>query len=354
MNINVDNSKLRQLWQKSNAPIKHLVLFICTFFTVSIAGVAWIGMDFTELSNISLGFGYATLLLIFLSAHEFGHYFASRIHKVDCTLPYYIPFPPLPGVPNFGTMGAVIKTKTPILNRRALFDIGAAGPIAGLIVSIIFLIVGFMTLPDISYLYQIHPEYRYLTELPKTNLFFGDTILYHFLQWCFAAKEAFIPPMNEMYHYPLLNVGWFGLFVTSLNLLPIGQLDGGHIVYAMFGEKQYRIGKYFWWFILFVGSGTLLMSLHEFLLADSPNSFVISLQGTILPAIDKVKNVFPMYYFGWGGWLFWALITKLFIKIPHPPIYDINPIGKTRMTIGWIVILFILLIFSPNGIYFIE
>ncbi len=351
---NIDNnSKFVNFLRNSITPIKHIILFVCTFLTVSIAGAAWSGIDYTNLNNIAFGFQYAVLLLLFLSAHEFGHYFASRIHKVDCTLPYYIPFPPFPGVPNFGTMGAVIKIRTPIPTRKALFDIGAAGPIAGLIVSIAFLIVGFATLPDISFLYKIHPEYKLLTELPTTNLHFGDTILYQILQWAFSTKGAFVPPMNEMYHYPLLNVGWFGLFVTSLNLLPIGQLDGGHILYAMFGEKQFRIGKYFWWFILIVGSGSLLMTVQELLSFDTPNQMITILQNSILPAIEKVKQIFPMYYFGWGGWLFWALITKIFIKIPHPPIYDTNPIGKTRMFIGWIVIAFMLLIFSPNGIYFI-
>lgn len=337
-----------------NSTLKHIILFVLTFLTVSIAGVAWIGIDYTDLYNIHYGFEYATLLLIFLSAHEFGHYFASKIHKVDCTLPYYIPFPPFPGVPNFGTMGAVIKTRTPIPNRKALFDIGAAGPIAGLIVSLIYLIVGFSTLPDISYLYTIHPEYQYLTELPKTGLHFGDTLLYYLFSLFIPSSGVFIPPMNEMYHYPLLNIGWFGLFVTSLNLLPIGQLDGGHIIYAMFGEKQRIIGKYFWWFILILGSGSLLSLAQELLNYESANAFIMNLQDLLLPAINNLKQVFPFYYWAWGGWLFWALITKYFIKIPHPPIYDQEPIGTSRMIIGWIVIIFMFLIFSPNGLYFIE
>lgn len=333
----------------------HILLFCCTFITTAIAGVQWANQDFLNLENISYGLEYSLLLLIFLSSHEFGHYIASRLHGVNATLPYYIPFPPIPGFINFGTFGAVIKTKNVIPDKKALFDIGAAGPIAGFIMSMIFLIIGFWTLPAKEFIYSIHPEYLlYGGEIPKSGIYFGDTLLFSAMAKLFVHGNSWLPVMNEMYYYPLLNVGWFGLFVTTLNMLPFGQLDGGHIFYAMFGEKQGKIGRVFLWFIIIVGFGSLLDTAYELFQTDYPNAFYLSIQSFMLSKLSFLKSIAAPYFQSWGGWLFWAIIAKFFLKIKHPYVGGDDDIGTVRKIIGWFTILILVLSFSYNGIYIIE
>jgi len=341
--------------QRSNI-IVHILLFVITFVTCMVAGSQWAYKDFTEVLNWHYGFEYAILILTFLTAHEFGHYFAARYHKVDVTLPYYIPFP-IPMAINFGTFGAVIKTRSPIPSRKALFDIGAAGPIAGFVVALGFLIYGLITLPSIDFLYEIHPEYLtlYSGEIPKTSLHFGDTTLYWLLANVFSNPDGFLPPMNEIYHYPYLNVGWFGLFVTSLNLVPIGQLDGGHITYAMFGKIHKIIAKLSWYVLLIIGISGMLNLFYEFLANEQYESAImVLLQDSLLPFFHYIKNNYPILLQGWLGWLLWAFITKFFIKLEHPLVSDYSDIGATRKVIGWFCILIFILSFSHNGIYFIE
>lgn len=336
--------------------IIHLGLFVATFITCSIAGAQWANVDFTEVLNWHYGITYAVLILTFLSAHEFGHYFAAKYYGVDATLPYYIPFP-IPITINFGTFGAVIKTRSPIPNSKALFDIGAAGPIAGFIVSLIFLIYGFATLPPIDFLYSIHPEYitLYGGEIPNKSLFFGDTILFWLLAKLFANPNGFLPPMNEIYHYPFLNVGWFGLFVTTLNMLPIGQLDGGHITYAMFGRtKHAKIARICWGILIILGVFSLFGALYESLKVDNPNKLIIWFQELFLPILSFIDTKVPFIFKCWFGWLVWALVTKFFVKLDHPPVLQEQDIGVVRKIIGWITIVILLLSFSYNGIYFIE
>ena len=143
--------------------IVHLSLFFATFVTVTLAGVQWLNKDPFELANLPYGLEYGCLILLFLSAHEFGHYFAARAHKVETTLPYFLPFPAFLGIAPFGTFGAVIKVKSGLDSRRALFDIGAAGPISGFVVCIVMLVIGFRTLPP------FHISRRYTrTTLPQT------------------------------------------------------------------------------------------------------------------------------------------------------------------------------------------
>jgi Predicted membrane-associated Zn-dependent proteases 1 len=154
-----------------------------------------------------------------LGVHEFGHYFAARRFGVDATLPYFIPFPSI-----VGTMGAVIKTKSPIPHRRALFYIGVMGPIPGFIVSLAAVIVGIM-------LSEIQP----LPPAEGITPVFGDSILFGFIVHLFHSE---IPAGFDIALHPFAWAGWIGFLVTSLNLIPIGQLDGGHILYSLLGRKQ--------------------------------------------------------------------------------------------------------------------
>lgn len=338
----------------NNRLILHILLFVATFITTTIAGTQWTGHNPFEIANWYFGLTYAILIMIFITSHEMGHYIASRIHGIDATLPYFIPAP-FPEM-LFGTMGAVIKTRSPFPSKKALFDVGVAGPIAGFIVSIIILIIGFSTLPPKEYLYTIHPEYLLNGGVvPQTGLTFGNTIVYSLMADIFKNPHGWLPPMNEMYHYPFLCVGWFGLFVTTLNMLPIGQLDGGHIIYAMFGKKRHeQIARISWYIILLIGIGSLLaMMLDLFQTVNYPNDFYIALQDFFIPMLTKLRSVIPWFFEGWGGWLFWALITRFFIKIHHPSMLFEDKLDGNRMIIGWVAIIILMLSFSYTGIYFV-
>ncbi|HYM20277.1 MAG TPA: site-2 protease family protein [Candidatus Kapabacteria bacterium] len=311
----------------------HIGLFLITFFTTTLAGVAWRGQDPADLENFSYGIEYSLLLLLFLSAHEFGHFIMARIHKVDATLPFYIPFPAaaMAGVPNFGTFGAVIRTRSKLPSRRVIFDIGVAGPIAGFIVCLFVLAIGFMTLPGIEYLQSIHPRYPHAPVPAGTNLVFGRTILYSIMEKIFAPASAYIPPMSEMYHYPMLCVGWFGLFVTSLNLLPVGQLDGGHTTYGLFSPIIHKtLG-------IITVSVLALIALPEIILAYAPTSWQANL-----------RWLEPLAINGGSTWIFWVIMILLVIRFRHPTTIDESPLDRKRIVIGFLTLLIFVLSFTPS------
>ncbi len=328
----------------------HAVLFVLTFFSTLMAGTAWAGKDFTAIENWGAGITYSVLLLTFISAHEFGHYIAARVHGVAATLPYYIPMP-LPWLMPFGTLGAVIRTRSPIRSRAALFDIGVAGPLAGFVVCLAILVIGFLTLPPKEYLFAIHPEYQQLPAIPSYGLTFGDTLLFALLRAYLVPEGVFVPPMNEIYHYPFLCVGWFGLFVTALNLLPIGQLDGGHVLYSMIGSRQRTVARVVVAAMAIVGIGPLLGALRDFLHTDHPDHIVMLLQQLLLPLLDGIASVAPWAFDGWSGWLFWAIFARFLFGIEHPPIADPTPLDRRRMAIGILAMVIFVCSIAPAGIY---
>lgn len=285
------------------------------------AGVFWAGNDPYELSNFTLGLTYSFLILLFLTFHEFGHYFAAKYHNVKVTLPFYIPFPIPEG--SFGTMGAVIRIKEHIKSRKALFDIGIAGPIAGYVISFGTLVYGLLTLPSIDYLYNIHPDYVIRGIPTESGLTFANTLLYTFLKNVIPIpQDGFLPPMNEIYHYPYLCAGWFGLFVTSLNLMPIGQLDGGHIVYSLLGAKHKIIARSFFLFLVLL---SVIGALNYF----------------------EITNY---YDYGSVMWLIWLILIIFVIKIDHPPFYDPEPIGIWRKVLGVFAFVMFISSFAPAPI----
>ncbi len=300
----------------------HIILFLATLFTTTVAGYEWVRgfSNKTEFSELIYGLPYSLSILFVLGSHEFGHYFAAKIHKVKATLPFFIPFPSIFGFLNFGTLGAVIKIKSPIPSKKALFDIGVAGPIAGFIASVILIMYGFTHLPGKEYLLWIHPDY----DLPTYGknglaLVFGDSLLFSFLREVFTSSKDFVPPMSEIYHYPYLCVGWFGFFVTAMNLIPVGQLDGGHIIYALFGEKkQYAISSVAMIFLI-----------------------VFGVLGILITYLSLPLNI------GWSGWLFWAVILFFVIKVKHPPIYDDALLDRKRRIIGYLTIAIFIVCFIP-------
>ena len=290
----------------------HASLFIITLLTTILAGVQWLNKDPWELTNFPSGVTYGILIILFLASHEFGHYIAARYHRVKVTLPFFLPFPAFFGLFPFGTLGAVIRIKSAIPSRKVLFDIGAAGPLAGFVVSLAILILGFVFLPQKEYLYSIHPEYAQIKTIPEGGLAFGNTLFFSIVSNLFAPADAFVPPMNEVYHYPFLSVGWFGLFVTAMNLIPIGQLDGGHISYAMYGRAHHTIAQ-------------------------------VSLIGLIVMGLAGFLPVLGIpFQHGWTGWLFWAFLLIVFMRragFRRPMIDDDTGLDPTRMVIGWICLL---------------
>ncbi len=308
----------------------HTGLFIATFITTTLAGVEWTTGQLPpyEFNMIAKGLPYSISILLIITFHEFGHYFAARYHKISATLPFYIPFPPIPYFINFGTMGAVIRTKSPIYSKKAMFDIGIAGPLSGFVICLGILIYGFTHVPSIEYLINIHPDY-FSPDYGKEGiqLVFGDSILFSFFRYMFVNTNSFFPPMSEIYHYPYLCAGWFGLLVTSMNMIPVGQLDGGHISYTMLGgENHIKI--------------------------SSISTIILAVLGFV-GVLDAVLDL--NYGFGWSGWLFWAFILYVVIKLKHPPVPDVILLDRKRMILGYVSFFIFVISFSPaplmlNGI----
>ena len=263
----------------------NIVLFLLTVISTTYAG-AYKGNDF--LSFFMSGFSYSITLMAILLCHEFGHYFAARAFGIRATLPYFIPLP----FPPVGTMGAVIKTRSPIPHRRALFYVGAMGPLPGFIVSLAASIAGI-------YLSEIKPLPPTGGEIPV--IIFGDSLLYGFIVRFFHGT---IPAGHDIFLSPYAWAGWIGFLITGLNLMPLGQLDGGHILYALIGPKQ----RYFGWFAL-----AMLIVLSFF---------------------------FP-------GWLFWIAATLLFLMVAHPPVENGPALSTGEKALGWFCMLIFILTFIP-------
>ena len=317
--------KPKPIQKKKDNYLLHIGLFIVTFITTTIAGVEWTTGRFGpyELETLLKGLPSSISIMAIISFHEFGHYFATRYHNVSATLPYYIPFPPISYFINFGTMGAVIRTRQRIYSRKAMFDIGIAGPLSGFAVCLVILIYGFMNVPGVDYILSIHPDY-FEPDYGKAglSLVFGDSILFSSLRAIFTDHLKFFPPMTEIYHYPFICAGWFGLLITSMNMIPVGQLDGGHIAYTMFGEENsYKV------------------SVIAFLIL-----FDLGLAGIVDGTLELGLGI------GWGGWLFWSLILYFIIKLKHPPVPDPVPLSKGRMLLGYLSLFIFVISFSPAPI----
>jgi len=269
-------------------PWLHIVLFIATFLSTLAVGALQaqpIENITKDPSKILKGLPFSLTLMLILLCHELSHYIASKKHHVKATLPYFIPAPTL-----IGTMGAFIKMKSPITTRMALIDIGASGPIAGFIISLIATLIG---LP----LSQV-----ILTKGIKGSLALGDSLLFSLLSRLILGE---IPDSYDVLLHPIAFAGWIGFFVTALNLIPIGQLDGGHIAYAIMGEKHIHISK------------------------------------VLVPVLIVLG------FFLWEGWLIWGVLL-LILGLRHPPVlYWETPLDKNRRSIGWITAIIFIITFIP-------
>lgn len=263
-----------------------LFLFIATIFTTLFAGALQQGINlFNEPFRLWEGYPFSISIMTILLGHEMGHYFASKAHRTKATLPYFIPAPSI-----IGTFGAFIKMKSPIFTRRALIDIGATGPLVGFILSLIACIIGLK-------LSKITP----LT--PSEDVFMlGDSILFSLLVKFILGN---VPEGHDVILHSVAFAGWIGLFVTSMNLLPVGQLDGGHISYALFGRLHFYISR-------------IML-------------FVVAVLGV----------------FYWYGWLVWVLLL-LFLGVDHPPILVWeSQLPLSRRIVGTLSFIIFLLTFTP-------
>lgn len=303
-------------------PQTNIILFALTVLTVLMAGVTVpasvnpddsLGLYVYMLTHLASGLPFAVSLLAILLAHEFGHYFATRFHKMVASLPYFIPMP----IPPVGTLGAVIQMKEPPKNKRILLDIGIAGPLAGLVVAIPVLLYGLSISP--------------VGLIPNTpgNFIEGNSILYLAAKFAVFGKllpapasYGALPPVLYWLQYfftgtpfptggsdvllsPIAWAGWVGLLVTSLNLIPAGQLDGGHMIYVLLGGKRLR---------------------------------------ALLPIIQVTLAVLGFFSVSW--WL-WLAILSFFGRFTDEPLDQITELGPGRRLLAVFGILVFLLVFMP-------
>ena len=272
-------------------PVRNIVLFVLTCFFVLLAGTLMEGADpFANPSDLVEGLPFAVTLMLILLSHEFSHYAASRLHGVDASLPYFIPIPPIPGMLTIGTLGAVIKMRSPIINRKALIDIGASGPVVGFVVSVAASAYGLAN----SSLVQVDNSAQ--------TLELGGSIIFSTLSWLLVGP---VPEGMDIYLHPVGFAGWLGCFITCLNLIPIGQLDGGHILFALFGERHLSLGK-----------GLVVL---------------LGIMGLLF----------------WPGWMLWAVLM-IIIGLRHPPVlYWESPLDPLRRKIGWTTLAVFIITFTP-------
>lgn len=305
---------------KKRLPTTNIILFIITVFSVMLAGATPEGTPPTDagaqmlwlLGGILTGWPFALSLLGILLSHEFGHYLMSRYHKTAATLPYFIPLP----FSLFGTMGAFIQMQAIPKNKRVLFDIGVAGPLAGMVVAIPVLFLG-LTMSELgsvtpdpngfiegnSLLYLFAKYLVFGQLLPAPTDLSGLPLLQHWIQYFFIGKPVPFGGVDVFIH-PVALAGWAGLLVTALNLIPVGTLDGGHITYAMFGDK-------------------------------------------IRKAYPFILGILAAMGFVWSTWWFWALLLFFLGRVHAEPLDQITELDPRRRAVGALAIVIFILVFSP-------
>lgn len=318
---------------KPSNPWINLVLFILTGLSVVFAGSLFeyrgpLTSDLSEvlphlLPTLYRGLAFAASLLAILLAHEFGHYLAARYHRTEVTLPYFIPFPFSP----FGTMGAFIQLKEPPKNKRILLDIGIAGPLAGLVIAIPLLFLGLylsqtdklplflaqgqaISLEGNSLLYLIVKFIVFGQWLPAPVNLAGLNPLVYWLRYFFTGQPIPYGAVDVLLH-PVAWAGWAGLLITALNLIPAGQLDGGHILYALFGKRSRIILPF------------------------------------ILVALIILGTV-------WSGWWLWAFLIFLLGRSHAEPLDQITTLDSRRKALAVFGLVVFVLVFTPIPLSFFS
>lgn len=307
-------------------PWINLILFLFTGISVVFAGTIFeyrgpLTSDLDQLlphllPTLYRGMAFAGTLLAILLAHEFGHYLAARYHRSAVTLPYFIPFPFSP----FGTMGAFIQLKEPPKNKRILLDIGIAGPLAGLVIAIPLLFLGLylsqtdrlplflaqgqaISLEGNSILYLLMKYIVFGEWLPAPGNFAGMNPLIYWLRYFFTGQPVPFGAVDVLLH-PVAWAGWAGLLITALNLIPAGQLDGGHILYSLFGRRSRIV-------LPFVLIALIIL-------------------GTV-----------------WSGWWLWAFLIFILGRSHAEPLDQITPLDSRRKALAVFGLIVFVLVFTP-------
>jgi len=274
--------------EKTTSPFVHIILFVATVVTTTVAGASHQGINlFLEPSQFKVGLPYAFGIMAILGIHELSHYIFARRHGIDTTLPYFIPIPF-----GLGTFGALIQMRSLVKDRKALFDTGIAGPLAGLIVAIPLLFIGL----------------KYSTVIQdgsEAGVSISSSVLLAFI--ASLSMGSSISVSHTVLLHPLAFASWIGLMITALNLLPIGQLDGGHMSYAVFGRKRAEIIAHVAFFAIII-----------------------------------------LGIFVWSGWFMWAIIVYFLSGFKSmPPANDITDVDRRRVIIGAVTFVLLFLIISP-------
>ena len=309
----------KQSEPKQDKVSTNIILFVLTVLSVMMAGVnvpAELCADFFRyvlysVIHIFSGWPFALSLLGILLAHEFGHYLMSRYHKTPATLPYFLPFPLSP----LGTMGAAIIMRGTPKNKRVLFDIGIAGPLAGLVIAIPVLFFGLslsklgtITLPpqcgiflegnSLLYLFAKYITFGKLLPVPV-----GSQGIFYWVKYFFTGLPIPLGGL-DVFTNPIAFAGWGGLLVTGLNLIPAGTLDGGHVVYGLFGDKAKKAFPYIVGLLLMLG-------------------------------------------FVWSGWWLWAALLFWLGRVQAQPLDQITALDPTRRALAVLMLIIFVLVFMP-------
>jgi membrane-associated protease RseP (regulator of RpoE activity) len=365
----------RPPWPRPLRYALHFGLFLLTALTTTLAGVqllrnqflAELGLPFEVLlqplaslwATLKPGLAYSVPFLGVLTVHEFGHYFMARYYRIRATLPFFIPLPL-----GIGTFGAVIRIKDRIFSRQEFFDVGLAGPLAGFVVAVGVLGYGLTHLPPLpvtpAELLYDHEEFDYSLTLAQPLLF----------KWMAAwlADPARMPRPQELVQYPVLVAGVLALFFTALNLLPIGQLDGGHIMYGLLGPRRAaRVSvMLFTAFIFYAGLG--LFTLHSdadmWLYGAGPYALylwlvfrramptarrAVLLAGSVWLGQVALASAIPGLA-GMPGWLLFGLLLARTMGLFHPVAPQERPLSRGRRLLGWLMLLIFVLCFTPSPI----
>ena len=264
------------------------------------------------------GVFFSVALIFILGTHEMGHYVYGKKYGVDITPPYFIPAPPF--ISPIGTFGAFIKIKSAISTKKALFDIGIAGPLAGIVAAIPVIIIG-IRLSKVVEVTDKSLEYGITLGSPLLFSLISDSVL------------GKIPEGYDLLLHPVAFAGWIGLFVTALNLIPAGQLDGGHIIYAIFSRKWHRrFSIFIIIFLIVFGVGTKAIFSY----------FMPLIEGNNLGAYTEMIS-----FEGWGGWVMWAAILTI-MGTNHPPTrYDEIKLDGNRVFLSFVSLLVFIGCFTP-------
>ena len=299
----------------------NLYLLIATIFTTTWAGsMWWASYSDSELLGMSwfwfrllitpdvffMGFlTFSLPLMTILGAHEMGHYYYAKKNNLDASLPFFLPMPPM--LFPFGTMGAFISIREPIPNRKALLEVGASGPIAGLLIAIPVTIFGFWLTEQNAVLAPVDSG---------DSLYLGTSLFFDFL---YSLTGTFYTPSGDYLSHPVVLAGWTGCFVTALNLMPAGQLDGGHIARALLGPKANGL------------------------------SFGVIIR-LVLMAFYDIPGFGPRY----SGWAVYAILISFLGTSHPPPSEELSNLGKSRWAIGILTALILVVTFTPSPIYTVE